>query len=483
MNDIFRFGSGRNDRFLSIFERVDNTLSQSFVHFVGFEASLYKIGNYTSVFYCTFFHNSHLHTLPVPSSHESTLTVVHERMLHGYDNEITCKIPKLDCCHGEPLSLSLGMVQKHSLLNISSFPEESGPKYSSVVYPTLSQSLTLLLPLVRLPRAEVSRILRFNVSMSTMVSSLRDPLVVEWLLYHLLLGVEHFYLFDNSKGPCCWHPNTTTSTLRSNCTCAQFHNHSDSHHLPLPPRLAALVEAGLVTIIPYPFSPSKGLHWNSVQRFGHVTRWVGFNDIDEFFLPAQHHRRELVRRLRKIFQPTIDSSIVEQTMPPAGVMTDILDAVLDSHATRNQSASGIVFSVQEMGCEDGRNYYLSPHPASSRVAVTLTCLLQGSLFREKHTKIFLRPQFCPYLRSPHTEQRAIKGHFSKEKGIPTFSTEVQGGLFLHYNRMKYSRDLKRRRKKKNKRSNTATTTATTRFLEMKRFVSEMLDAIGPDNNG
>lgn len=171
MNDIFRFSSGRNDRFLSIFERVDNTLSQSFVHFVGFEASLYKIGNYTSVFYCTFFHNSHLHTLPVPSSHESTLTVVHERMLHGYDNEITCKIPKLDCCHGEPLSLSLGMVQKHSLLNISSFPEESGPKNSFVVYPTLSQSLTLLLPLVRLPRAEVSRILRFNVSMSTMVKN------------------------------------------------------------------------------------------------------------------------------------------------------------------------------------------------------------------------------------------------------------------------------------------------------------------------
>jgi hypothetical protein len=136
-----------------------------------------------------------------------------------------------------------------------------------------------------------------------------------------------------------------------------------------------------------------------------------------------------------------------------------------------------------MGCEDRRNYYLSPHPASSRVAVTLTCVHQGSLFREKHTKIFLRPQHCPYLRSPHTEQKAIKGHLiSREEGLPSFSTESQGGLFLHYNRLKYSSNSKdvewKKRKKKKNKNNKSTITSNSQFLEMKQFVAEMLDAIG-----
>ena len=172
VNDIFRFGSGRNDRFLSIFERVDkdNTILQSFVHFVGFEASLYKMYNYSSMFYCSFFHERPLNILPSPP-YESVLTIVHERRLHGYDNEIMCKIPKQYISCREPLYLSLGMIRKHSLLNISSFPEESGPRSSSAVHSTLSQSLSLLLPIVRLPRAEVDRIRRFNVSMSTMVKN------------------------------------------------------------------------------------------------------------------------------------------------------------------------------------------------------------------------------------------------------------------------------------------------------------------------
>ena len=90
-----------------------------------------------------------------------------------------------------------------------------------------------------------------------------DPLLVEWLLYHLLLGVEHFYLFDNSKQPCCMYD--TATSLGSDCTCTYTQNRSDRIHLRLPPRMASLMDAGLITIIPYHFSPSKGLHWNSVQ--------------------------------------------------------------------------------------------------------------------------------------------------------------------------------------------------------------------------
>ena len=166
-NDIFRFGSGRNDRFLSIFERTDHLNAKSFVHFVGFETSLYKMCNYSAVFYCSF-HDGPFPNLSLSRS-DSTMTIVHERRLNGFDNEITCKIPKLKNSDREPLLLSLVMVQKNSLPNISSFPDESDSKNVSAIHPARRSSLSILLPQVRLPRAGVSRTYHFNVSMSTMV--------------------------------------------------------------------------------------------------------------------------------------------------------------------------------------------------------------------------------------------------------------------------------------------------------------------------
>ena len=158
-------------------------------------------------------------------------------------------------------------------------------------------------------------------------------------------------------------------------------------------------------------------------------------------------------------------------------MEGILTALLETYGQRN--TSGIVFSLREMGCEDSLNYYLSPSPAH-RAPVTLTCTWKGDLFREKHTKIFIRPEFCSYLRSPHTEPNAIKGHFlspaSRSRGY--YSSEVFGGMFLHYNRMKYSRN-EANPKSKNKRKKSINKRVKDEDLVMKSFVQEMLAAIEP----
>jgi len=113
--------------------------------------------------------------------------------------------------------------------------------------------------------------------------------------------------------------------------------------------------------------------------------------------------------------------------------------------------------MQELGCENKNNYFMSPHHRSS---FTMDCQIQGTLFREKHTKLFVFPQNCPYLRSPHTESNAIKGRpiriqsdndsninrlrkdGSKQgRTHVVWTTEEFGGVFVHFNRMKYSAGL------------------------------------------
>ena len=148
---------------------------------------------------------------------------------------------------------------------------------------------------------------------------------------------------------------------------------------------------------------------------------------------------------------------------------------------QSQVVTGIVFSMQELGCENKHNYFLSPHHRSS---FTVDCQVQGTLFLEKHTKLFVFPQNCAYLRSPHTESNAIKGRMlriqssndgnayglnrngsSVERTRAVWSTEEFGGVFVHYNRMKYSTGMGSK-KRKNRR-----------FLDMRVFVTSILKVL------
>ena len=108
---------------------------------------------------------------------------------------------------------------------------------------------------------------RFNVSMCAMVSTVDDDMLTEWLVYHIMQGVEHFYLFDNRK---------TDSSLEG------------SSILPF-------LEANIVTLIYYPWAPERARTFEMIQRttfavmlqrFGHLNEYVGFIDVDEFVLPG-----------------------------------------------------------------------------------------------------------------------------------------------------------------------------------------------------
>lgn len=88
----------------------------------------------------------------------------------------------------------------------------------------------------------------------------------EWIEYHRLLGVEHFYLFNN----------LSTDDYAS--------------------VLAPYIEEGVVELFQWPYQPRIEKNWTKVQcraynsivkTRGHETYWLAIIDIDEFIVPVQ----------------------------------------------------------------------------------------------------------------------------------------------------------------------------------------------------
>ena len=94
------------------------------------------------------------------------------------------------------------------------------------------------------------------------------PYLQEWLEYHLMLGVQHFYLYQN--------------------------NSTDDYAVVLQP----YIDQGLVTLIEWPDHPgqySAYYHW--YQNYRHESYWASFIDIDEFLCPFKE--TSLVDMLRQ----------------------------------------------------------------------------------------------------------------------------------------------------------------------------------------
>ena len=78
----------------------------------------------------------------------------------------------------------------------------------------------------------------------------------EWLDYHLLAGVDHFYLYDNES------PDNQAEVA------------------------APYVEAGLITYIPFPGKAKQMVAYNdAIKRFKFQSRYMAFIDGDEFIYP------------------------------------------------------------------------------------------------------------------------------------------------------------------------------------------------------
>ena len=98
----------------------------------------------------------------------------------------------------------------------------------------------------------------FKLSVTAIIKDEADYLD-EWLAYHILLGFEHFYLFDNGS---------TDSTAEV---------------------LAPYIKYGYVTHLFWPIFPGQmDAYGYAVRIFGPHTRWMAFIDIDEFIVLKSH---------------------------------------------------------------------------------------------------------------------------------------------------------------------------------------------------
>jgi hypothetical protein len=81
----------------------------------------------------------------------------------------------------------------------------------------------------------------------------------EWLQFHLALGVEHFYLYNND-------PDTTESNRI----------------------LQPYIETGLVDHLPYPGQFRQlSAYQNALQEWADDSYWMTFLDLDELIVPKQ----------------------------------------------------------------------------------------------------------------------------------------------------------------------------------------------------
>ena len=100
----------------------------------------------------------------------------------------------------------------------------------------------------------------YNLSLCSIFKN-EAPFLVEWLEYHLLIGVDHFYLYNN--------------------------NSTDEFKL----KLAPYIDKGIVTLVDWPDNPgqlSSYKHW--YQNYRHDTKWVSFLDLDEFICPRYNNK-------------------------------------------------------------------------------------------------------------------------------------------------------------------------------------------------
>jgi hypothetical protein len=78
----------------------------------------------------------------------------------------------------------------------------------------------------------------------------------EWLDYHILLGVEHFWIYDNDSA------------------------------IPLAQSIQSYIHKGWVTVNSI---HGKGMQLyaydHCIQTYGHLSKWIGFIDTDEFVIP------------------------------------------------------------------------------------------------------------------------------------------------------------------------------------------------------
>ena len=111
--------------------------------------------------------------------------------------------------------------------------------------------------LIRLDPPKRNQKRKYHISLCIMFKD-EAPYLREWIEYHRMIGVDHFYMYDN--------------------------NSSDGFEEVLAP----YQEEGLITLIPWPRQHAQvDGYEDCIRQFQDESDWIGFIDVDEFLVPIE----------------------------------------------------------------------------------------------------------------------------------------------------------------------------------------------------
>lgn len=109
-----------------------------------------------------------------------------------------------------------------------------------------------------------------SYDLSIMAIVKNEAYIVEWIEYHLLVGVQHFYIYDNES----------TDGLKD--------------------RIEKYINEGIVTYVYYTGKPVQMQSYNdAIQKFKYETKWLAIIDGDEYLLPMEEEK-SLVEILEEV---------------------------------------------------------------------------------------------------------------------------------------------------------------------------------------
>lgn len=386
-NNKFRFGPNIDDRFMWIgFDRDPWTESTSAapsnLFFVGVNTQLPATHEYKCVF-------------RLPVAVESPVFVkrgIPDALARPSLNSIVqCPVP-------HALSQALSAEATEVVLDLVRTPVHSAG---------VAAAPEGMLSEIHVPRLPALHRRPHKHTIQTMVEVLNDVMVNEWIVYNIMLGIEHFYIYYNAKGT---DFNLETTILRP------------------------FLDANIVTLIYFPFLHT--VHYNNVQHaamnaflhgFGRYAQWVGFWDVDEFFLPGAAYVPYLHKPPQPYTQPIVPiiTAKLGGWNEPA-IMFDTLDMDCAANST-NFYAGGDNLALAPAG-SSGAAAHQAQMQVQRREAVTTHCLRTGYLFQELkvgHGKMLVCPSRVEYVTSPHRFN-----HYD------TRWTTASDGLMRHFNRFR-----------------------------------------------
>lgn len=303
------------------------------------------------------------------------------------NNIIKCQLPKvvLDAINGTVNKVVFDLVEL---------------KKNSVEQPVLNE--------ITVYRSHSLDCRQFTVVAQTMLELLDDVMVREWIIYNILLGTEHFYIYHNVK-------STKADYSKS--------------------ILKPFLDANIITVIHYPilhtvtYAVAQHAAMNDfLNLYGYYTEWTSYWDIDEFYLPSRNLIDFAFTTTMSNFQYNYDVSILRNVVKHFAPGTE----------------PGIMFDTLDMDCEpeDISGYYPAGNNVelkkqikdavsgnSTRRSVTSHCTRSGFYFHEMtvgHGKMLIRPAKVEYMMSPHR----LNDYWV------VWSSPDNGGLMRHFNRFR-----------------------------------------------